>query len=226
MCNWGLRQGDVVVLSGLQNYASLNGRRGRVVPLNSDAGSPGTQPRVGVALAGSNESKSIKVSNLQIINGKWADLAEVAALASPLDIHPDVVLEAVMNWESVGVMSCDLQKSRVKFVTPFYLRLAAPESLASSEPWFSKKHPCSRGCRCVSESSALLHASEGSEDQLVAHLRVLLNKASAVQASDFASMTKVFKHHIATGKGIHVGKQKLFFSVSVLKRALMTWEGA
>ena len=122
-----------MVISGLRNDAGLNGRRGRAVPLYSAAGGPGAQPRVGVALDGSNESKSVKVSNLQITNEKWADLADVAARASSLGIPPDVVLEAVLSWESLGVMSCDLQQSRVKFVTPFHLQQTAPVSLASSE---------------------------------------------------------------------------------------------
>ena len=106
--------GDRVEISGLRGDVSLNGSRGRIVSYYDYT------RRLGVKLEGISGCKSVKASNLMVLSEEWADIVAVAAAAAQWNLSFADVSRAIDNWEELGILACNPERSKVQFVVPFF----------------------------------------------------------------------------------------------------------
>ena len=105
--------GDKVEICGLQGAVELNGRRGRIVSVSEDT------LRFGVKLDDTVCCKSVQSVNLKVLQGGWVDIAAVTSIAASWSFSGEEVGEAIEDWEALGVMGINQDRTKVRFVTPF-----------------------------------------------------------------------------------------------------------
>ena len=106
--------GDEVEICRLQGAVELNGRRGRIVSFSEDT------LRFGVKLDDTSCYISVKSVNLKEVQGGWVDMAAVTSIAANRSLSGDEVGEAIENWEALGVMGFNQDRTKVRFVAPFF----------------------------------------------------------------------------------------------------------
>ena len=115
LCRRDMGIGDEVQICRLQGAVELNEQRGRIISFSKDT------LRYDVKLNDTNCYKSVKSVNLMLVESDWVNMVTATSLAAEIDCFTrDEVGEAIEHWEALGVMDLNQDRTKVRFVAPFF----------------------------------------------------------------------------------------------------------